>query len=216
LKTERKSRQEIQTELKRIRDEHGAHQTKLAQLFGGQKSPEEQETEAVKAAIAKMYPGLTKLTPEMLEKMEKMLGQTDALSSSANAIWDMRANQAREFMFSKVAAAMGVDKLSDRQQDRVIRGLVDYLDSDDAVRQRYEAGDNGPLDDYVKEFVEDWFEPAKRRGIQSEVDKLKKVPSGRERSIPGKDKKPLDFNKEKDVQDALVEAFKSQGGKFGR
>jgi hypothetical protein len=216
LTKERKSRQELEKQFKELRDQHAQREQHLAQVFGGQKSPQEQEAEAVRAAMTQLFPALGKLTPEMLDQLARIANNSNSLESSANAVWDMRASNARDFVFTKVAEAIGADKLSERQQDRLIDGLVHYLDSDEKARKQYEAGSNAPIEAYIKEFLEDWFEPARRRGLQTEVDRQRRVPSGRDRSIPGKDKKPIDFKDNKAVEDAMVEAFKSQGGKFGR
>ena len=233
LQTERKARQALEQQLKEFRESSAARDQRLTQAITGTPA-EDAETQELRAALAKAFPRLAHLAYEMSdEQFGKFLGladHADALEQTTNWQWERHSQTMIDSVHAEVQKALG-GELSDRQKKRIARAYADEAGAGNPLDgngnplnitqeqvkflQRHNAGDKTLVAEFVKQWLDDWYEPARRAVTATEVGRQKRVPSGRDRSIGTQQKKPLDFKDEKAVADAMVESFRSHGGVFG-
>ena len=70
--------------------------------------------------------------------------------------------------------------------------------------------------EFAKQWIEDWFEPARRRITASTLGQHRPVPSGKDRGLVTQGEKKIDVNDAKAVEDILVAGFRERGGAFTR
>jgi hypothetical protein len=87
--------------------------------------------------------------------------------------------------------------------------------ADPEFLRRHEEGDPTLVKEFAKQWIEDWFEPARRKVTANEVGRTRAVPGGRDRSVALNGGKKIDYTNPKAIEDAMVESFKSHGGTFG-
>jgi hypothetical protein len=114
---------------------------------------------------------------------------------------------------TQASKAMG-GTLTDRQKTRLERAYFNEAASNPQFLQRHEAGDPKLIEEFVKEFVEDFVEPGRRNALASEQERMRRVPSSRDRSIVGANGKTPDLSKPGEFEDAAVAAFRKHGGGF--
>lgn len=214
IQQERANRQRIQDELKAFRTQFEDRNTRLQHALSGE-NPQNAEEEEIRAAYFKLFPHHKGLTPEKLEKLERLLENADTYESSAAAMWNMRGKSARGELYKQIEAEYG-GQLSERQQNRLVSNLVSHLQSNPELHKRYEAGDDEVITEFAKEWIEDFVEPVKRKVQKAELDRQKRVPGGRSTGVAAAGKKPINFNDSKAVEDAMVEDLRSRGVEFGR
>lgn len=215
LQKERKSRQTFETQ---VRDTNAAleQERRRVQALAGvnPKSAEDADEEIVRAKLLKMFPVLNKLTDEQVDKVLGVASKAEHLESAALA-GDVRyGRQALKTVHDAVAKELG-GTLTERQQQRVAREFVAWVSGDEALATRYENEDSTLIPEFVKQFAEDFFEPIKRLSTKNEADRLRRVPSSRDRSVVGTGGKKIDTKDPKAFEDALVNSFREHGGAFG-
>lgn len=189
-------------------------ENKIKALAGvQQKAPEELEVEEVKAHFAKLYPGLAKLTDDQIERLLSVAESADRIEQTTNNYWQKHGRQMINDAGEAIADKLGGGNLNERQIRRVARDYIAFVEEKQAI-DRHEAGDQKLIEEFVKEFLEDWQEPI-RRSVTSRETGNRPVPSGRGRQLPPTGKKKVDHNNPKAVEDAMVASFLEHGGQFG-
>ena len=189
-------------------------QKQIAALAGvQQKAPEDLEVEEVKAHFAKLYPGLAKLTDAQIERLLSVAESADRIQETTNNYWQKHGRQMINNAGEAIADKLGGGDLNERQIRRVARDYIAFVEEKQAI-DRHEAGDPKLIEEFVKDFLDDWQEPI-RRSVTSREAINRPVPSGRGRNLPPAGKKKVDHNNPKAVEDAMVESFLSHGGQFG-
>lgn len=217
LQKERKQRQALE---QRLRDQETAleNERRRVQALAGVTPQSDSDAEAavVREQFAKLFPGLARLNNEqLLERLEGLLSQADVHEDTTKRYWADRARQMTSGVIERVSKELG-GELSERQISRIRSAYAAAAEADPEFLARHEAGDQKLIEEFAKEWIEDWFEPARRKVVTNEVGRLRPVPGGRDRSInaaAGAGKK-LDFKNEKDVEDAMVASFRQHGGTF--
>jgi len=187
--------------------------------------PDQLEANEVKAALAKVIPGLDKLSPEMIERLVKIAQNGDQIEETNRTIWKNHGLKMIRSAQDSVADALRAEKLSDRQKKQIGREYTmfiqenSYMDDNDqpaGAIMRHEAGDETLVEEFVKQFLEDWQESIRKSVVQQDSRQLRAVPSGKGRSVViGKPKQKVNYNDPKEFGDALVASFKDHGGSFG-
>lgn len=215
LQTERKNRQTLESQVATMRSELETA-TKRIHALAGVNPPSQQDADeqAIKDALIKRFPVLAKLTDENLDKILGVAEKADSIEESNVRQWTNHARQMLDGVIGGVAKEIG-GTLTDRQKANLQTAYLRRAETDKAFYARHEQGDKTLIDEFVKEFVEDWFEPARRRVTADEQSRRRRVPSARDRSTIGGEGKKIDFNNPKAVEDAMVESFRSHGGSFG-
>lgn len=195
---------------------------KIAALAGvAPHDPAAADVEATKAAFAQMFPSLAKLAQLDPQRLEQVLANSEVLSEDNREKWDAHRDKTFDEISSRVASAMGMDKLSDPARRKVtaaFKASVPDMESDPdgyaAWAKRYQRGDVTLLDEFVQEFVGDFITPAQRSGF---VRPRVAVPSGgASRPVAMNQNKQPEYAKMKSVKDMLTAAEEQADAYFGQ
>jgi hypothetical protein len=96
---------------------------------------------------------------------------------------------------------------------RINQAYVAEAEQNPEFLKRHDAGDPKLIEEFVKNYVEDFVEPVRRKVTASQAGRFRPVPEGRERSTPMAGGKAIDVKDDKAVMDMLVSSRK---GQFGR
>ena len=187
-----------------------------------------QEADEVRAAFKQMFPHLAKFDDKMVDRLIRISEQSEQFEQTQTHYWQQHVSRSLKSLSDSYAKEHGLEKLSERQQRRMAAAFSAELNADAAKAQRdgeesemvrrYESGDTALFEEFVKEWVEDFSEPARRQKTAAEVARVgARVPSGRGTQNVATNSKPkIDFTNEQATEDAMVEAFKAHGGSFRR
>lgn len=216
LQKERTARQAAERRAAQHETDLATERRRIQALVGANpKSTEDTEIDAIRARFAQVFPGLSKLSDVQIEKLLATAERGDSLEEATQHHWQTHGRQMLSSVVTDLSDAIGGD-LTERQQKQVKQAFARQAEEDPAFLARYESGDPTLVKEFVKQFVEDWFKPALRQVTAGALGQQRRVPNGNGRSVtPGATAKKIDFNKPKDVEDAMVEAFARHGGSFG-
>ena len=215
LQKERVARQRLEQQLQQHQNDLKAERLRVQALAGvTPKSDEDVELEAVKARVVQMFPALAKLDEKALERLLAVANNADSLEEATQHHWVSHGRQMVDALNEQVADELGVDKLNDRQRKQLGRAYLSMLEDDPESLKRHNAGDKALIQEFAKAYTEDWFESARKTVVTNEVSRRRPVPNGRDRSVQTSPAKKIDFKDEKAVSDAMVESYRSHGGKF--
>lgn len=215
LQKERKARQQFEAQVQQAQAEIAQERRRVQALAGvNPRSQEDTDLEEVRARLIKVFPALGKLTEEQVDKILGVADKAEALEEGTLQQMTRHGRTMLDSVLSGVKKALG-GELSERQIQKLERAYVAEAEASPEFLQRHNMGDQSLIEQFVKEYVEDWFEPARRRVTADEVARQRKVPSARDRSVVGQGGKKIDVNDPKAFGDALVESFRSHGGAFG-
>lgn len=185
--------------------------------------PEELQIGEVRDALGRVIPGIDKLSPEMIERLIKIAESGDQIEETNRTIWKNHGAKMIRSAQDAVADSLRVEKLTERQQKQIGREYTmfiqenSWMDENDRPQGailRHEAGDDALIEEFAKQFVEDWQEPIRKSVVTNEV--RRPVPSGRGRSvIIGKPKPKINYANDKEFGEAVVASYKDHGGTFG-
>jgi len=191
--------------------------------LGPQATQEQQQSEEVKNLILQMFPELKEL-PTLKEQNQQAREAADRVAVEH---WERHSVSMLNELESSVAKAIGVDKLSPKQvrqlrqaytaeaqqsvNDRFVNIGGQWVAKDgdfsNDFMSRHDRGDKTLIAEFAKEFVNEWFEPA-RRQVTSQVARrgARPVPNGA-RSGQVTTKTPeIDYNNPDAFKKALLEA----------
>ena len=214
LQAERKARQDYERRTAAYEAELAQERKRVAALAGvNGPDPNEAEDEAIRARLAKL--GVPQWTQEDIDAVREWRAQKDQFQETTNAMWRDKARIMTSAVESHIAKELGGTLTP--SQIKVIRGAyVQAAEEDPEFLSRHEQGDMTLAEEFAKRFIADWFEPARRKVQQQQVSQFRRVPSGKDRSVPGSTAPKVDVNDPKAVEDFLVSGFKDRGGLFGR
>ena len=217
IQKERKARQQAEQAIVTHRAELEAERRRVQALAGvTPRSPQDQEAEEVRARFAQLYPELAGLTKEDVEALRELRGRSTELQETTNHYWTAHARAVFGNLEKEVASELGGDKLTDRQSKALRRAYALECQENPEFLKRHESGDPELVKEFAKEWAEDWLKPAIRKQAANDVDRVRRVPSGRDRTVSTPAGKKIDYSDPKAVEDLLVAGFKERGGQFGR
>lgn len=217
LAKERKQRQEFEARVKQYETELAQERRRIAALAGvNTPSAQDQESEEIRQRFSQLYPHLGQLSPEDIQALREMRSEMESLREIRNRYWTDRADTMVGGIAEAVAKEMGAKTLSERQLQAIQLSYAIRAKSDPEFLARHEAGDKTLAAEFAKEWVEDWFEPVKRRATTQEANRFRPVPRGGDRSVVQTGEKPIDVNNNDEVMDRLVAGFRERGGEFRR
>lgn len=217
IQKERKARQQAEQAIATHRAELELERKRVQALSGvSPKSPHDQEAEEVRERFAQLYPELAGLTKEDIEALRELRGRSTELQETTRHYWTTHAQTIFTALEKEVASELGGDKLTDRQSKALRRAYALECQENPEFLKRHESGDPELVKEFAKEWAEDWLKPALRKQAANDVDRARRVPSGRDRTISTPAGKKIDYSDPKAVEDLLVAGFKERGGQFGR
>lgn len=216
LKKERKARQEFETRFKTLESSLESERKRVRALAGVDGNDEDKELAGYRDRIYSLVPHLKKLDEAKIDQLLELLQNADGIKQTANHVWQAHSRSMVNLAVKEVGEALGGD-LSDRQKGTLAREFFAVVQSDPELIERYEAGDETLAKEVAKILIDDWVTPARRNHTANEVNRFRKVPSGRDRNTPvnGGGGKKVNWSDPKAVEDAMVASFKEHGGEFG-
>lgn len=226
LNEESGKRTAIEKERDQARQELEAERRRVQALAGvTPKSPEDQNTEEIQQALLKMFPGLAAIKDLTPEQLQEVFEAAQSGQQASQQHWNRHATQMLTGLEREVSELIGAEKLTPTQvktlhrtyreearecwaaRERAQKTGEHYDASNDFIA-RHERGDETLLTDLAKQFLDDWFEPAKRQAITSTVRRQNRpVPRGeRTRQTVTKGAPEIDYNNEDAFKKALLAA----------
>lgn len=211
-------RQELERERARIR------------ALAGLETPsaEEAQRKEVKNLILEMFPELGEIST-LKEQNQTALSQAQ---QAQVAHWERHSTAMFNDLEREVADALGVEKLTDTQVKRLRAAYIQ--DAQDAVNARFvnvggqwllkegydfsndfmsrhEAGDKSLIKEFVKGYVGEWFEPARRQVTAQVTRRSRPVPGGGRSGQPITKTPEINYNDENAFKQALINARRGGG-----
>lgn len=217
VQKERAARKKLETQVTELVAKLDG-ESKRVRALAGVETPSEDEAEAeeIRQRLLQVMPGLGKiLDPKAMERLEKLLGMSDALERTTQHYWGRHGLNSLQSIEKKIGETFG--ELSDRQVKTIRAAYVTEAETNPEFARRHEEDPEALIEEFAKQWTEDWFESSKRRVTADEVERNRRVPGARDRNLmtPGSDK-PIDVTNDKAVGDMLVAGFRAKGGEFGR
>lgn len=219
LKKEREARQRFERDHSSATAELERERKRVLALSGIEpKSKEDEDIALVRERLEKIYPWMKNMTDEKLQALDSMNGTVEEMRNATTTQWKAHGQKMLTTLKGSLQKALGGGKLSDRQSARIQEAYVGAARSNPDFLSRHESGDPALIEEFVKEWVEDFVEPGRRSALQTETQSQRRprVPGGKDRSIVGANDKPIDVKDNKAVEDMLVQSFRAKGGQFGR
>jgi hypothetical protein len=179
----------------------------------------------VKALILEMFPELGEI-PKLKEQNQNAMSVAE---QAQVAHWERHSTSMISELETEVANALGVEKLTERQSKQLKRAYADEAqaavnarfesdgnggwvpraghDASNDFLARHERGDKALLKAFAKEYVSDWFEPA-RRQVTSQVTRRaqRPVPNGSRSGVVKSQTPEINYNNEADFKKAIIDA----------
>ena len=215
LKKERQARQALEARIVKAEANYEAERRRVQALAGvNPKSPEELDADETRGQLTRLVPWIGKLSDEKVDKLLSLLDNSDSAADFVDKGWLRHGKSMLSSLEKAVATELGGEgKLTDRQSDALTAAYIQAARNPDFL-DRHEQGDPTLVEEFAKAWVEDWIAPARRKVTADEVDRARRVPSGKDRSIPAGSTKKVDFKDSKSVEDAMVASWRSHGGTF--
>ncbi len=218
LQAERTKRQEWERKATEREVELASERRRVQALAGvNPLSPEEADAAKIRTRIKEIMGedfGTGGLTKEEVAELRELRSQAAELRASSEHHWQVHGQQMLSSVVSSIAKQLG-GELSERQTTRIQRAYVQEAESNPEFLKRHEQGDPKLIEEFVKDFMDDFIEPARRLVTKNENDRMRRVPGSRDRSVVGTSGKKVDLSTDKGFADALVDSYKGHGGAFG-
>ena len=214
LQKERKARQEYERKHAEYETQLAEERRKVAALTNSKlPTKEEADEQEVRDRFAQLYPHLSDLTKEDIDAIREFKASQAQMQQTVQHHWTTHSKQMLESVYKDVSAELG--DLTERQKRKIAALYVSEAEADQtgAFMRRHDSGDPTLVKEFVKNYLEDTAEPARRKQIASDVGRSRVVPQGGHRSVPSQDGKPIDTKDDKAVMDFIMESRK---GRFGR
>lgn len=216
LAKERKARQVAEAKAAERETAYATERRRVLALAGAEpRSEQDAADEAVRERFKQLYPKLGGLDDAKIDRLMQLADRADSLEAATENHWKSHARKMLDGAIAGMQKALGGD-LTDRQKAKLEKAYTQEAQSNPEFLARHEAGDAKLVEEFVKEFVEDFVEPGRRKALADEQNRMRRVPSSRDRSVVGTGGKKLDLNKDDDFAEAALAAYKQHGGEFGR
>lgn len=164
--------------------------------------PKAAEAEEIRTVLYGMFPQLKALEKLNVEQLEQVFEAAEAAQSTSRATWERHATGMLEDLESQAATALGSDKLTPTQQKHLRRAYREEAQAAADARQvdeqgratdptgndflsRHERGDKSLIKEFVKAFLDDWFEPARRSVTAASARRnMRPIPRGERTRLP--------------------------------
>lgn len=226
-----RARQTAEQERDRLKADLEERDRKIQALAGvTPKDAKTAEAEEIRAAILNLVPEIGLLKGLTQDQLGEILEAARSARNTSNASWERHAIGMFNDLYTEAATAMHADTLTEKQQGRLQtaywqeaqqalnvrqaqlqRGERETLETtgqDNDFIARHERGDKALVKEFVKDYLNDWYEPARRTVTAENARRnMRPVPRGeRTRLIPAQGEEKLDLNKDADFKKALTAA----------
>lgn len=216
LKRERQARQQYERDLAAAKAELEVERKRVQAALGVMpQSPQDAQDDEIRNRFKQLFPDLADLSKEDIAAIRELKKQQEALAQTADHYWGQQAARMIDSVQSAVEKEIG-GKLSDRQKTKLAQAYALAAENDPEFLDRHNRGDQTLVEQFAKEWAEDWFEPARRRVTQQETQRFRAVPAGNGRSIVTTPQQKIDVTDSKAVEDFLVKGFRERNGEFQR
>ena len=163
------------SELERARGMIAEQNRRIAALAGvAPVNPEAEEAQKIADAFYALpqFQHLRYITPQFLQAVGGLIQDGASVTAARDHVWNAHTDRFLDRLDDAFASELGVDTLTPGQQ-RKLRAAFGALIPDErsdpqghaAFAQRYEANDDTLIHDFVKEYVADMLEPARRQAM---------------------------------------------------
>lgn len=201
-------------------------------MLAGVETPDKESADAeeVKQALARL--GIKPSDPEREAKLERILANAEAMEATVKTQYENLATDQIHSLYDGVSDLIGIE-LTDRQKKSLGRAYRDeaeacmadrqaaaqngqYYDASNDFLTRHQRRDPKLIEEMAKNWVEDWFEPARRSMTNQTVTRqFRPTPrGGNGRAVIVNRQKP-DLSKPGAFEDALIAARTDEGSGFG-
>jgi len=203
---------------------------KIAALAGTQTpDPDSKKAEAIREAFFNL-PGMgimrkfSALTDEQVDRLLAVPDHAEAATQAELRQWQRHGNEQVAYIGDKIAEAMNMDELTPRQTTAMRTQFSAWIKSRATAEietegqsktiSRYEDGDAKLLDEFVKEYTDDFIAPARRTAAAHTSTRTRAVPSSQGRSQVTQTARPASFKSLDDRLDFAVTRAKEMGVNF--
>ncbi len=180
-----------------------------------------------------MFPQLKANDGLTADEMQEIKQAAAAARGASQATWERHAQGMLDTLGSEVSDSLGVEKLNPTQTARLQsayreeawaasqarqaalqrgeRESMQTTSQDNDFLARHERGDKTLITEFAKAFLDDWYEPARRRVASTTVQRNSRpVPRGeRTRTQIATGTPKIDYNDKDAFKKALIEARNS-------
>jgi hypothetical protein len=199
---------------------------KRVKALAGVETPSAQqaEEEQLREVLYRLVPGLKNLEAFDADQLQEVMDAAKTARSASSAQWERHAQGMLETVETDIAKGMGIDKLTPRQVQRIRSAYIEEAQAAAQARQRdeqdgrpvdpanfltrHERGDKTLIAEFVKNYLEDFYEPARRSVTARTVARTTRpVPRGeRGRQMTATTPAKVDLNDKQAFKDALIAA----------
>lgn len=146
--------------------------------------PDQAEAEKVANAFYSLpqFAHLRNVTPELLDRMSKLVHESTSLTEARDHIYNQQADRLLTSIDRAFAEEIGAESLTPGQQRKLRAAFAAWIpdrqtdpEGHAAFDKRYNAGDETLITEFLKEFATDVLEPARRQAT---------IPVAQRRPIP--------------------------------
>ena len=191
--------------------------------------PDSKKAEAIREAFFNL-PGMgimrkfSALTDEQVDRLLAVPDHAEAATQAELRQWQRHGNEQVAYIGDKIAEAMNMDELTPRQTTAMRTQFSAWIKSRATAEidtegqsktiSRYEDGDAKLLDEFVKEYTDDFIAPARRTAAAHTSTRTRAVPSSQGRSQVTQTARPAAFKSLDERLDFAVTRAKEMGVNF--
>lgn len=207
LNEESTKRTAAEKERDQFKSELEAERKRTRALAGVEEiDPKTKDADEIRAAIYELVPELGALKGLTADQLAEVLEAARVARTSAQSTWERHTTGMLENLNSEAIKGMNVEKLTPTQQTRLHRAYRDEvmtamqdrqtalqrgeretletLSTDTDLVARHERGDKTLIQEFVKAYLADWYEPA-RRSVSAQLERRNRpVPRGERQRVP--------------------------------
>ena len=211
VQKERKARQDFERKVADIESRLTERDRQIAALTNTRTPTKaEADDEAIRTRLAQLSPAAS-LTQEEIDDLRELRANRAEMVATNEATWVRHHRGMFEGVTKAVAAELG--DITPRQREGMLAMYIHNCEVNPEFHRRHDEGDPKLIDEFVKQWVDDYVEPVRRKQTANEVSRLRNVPNGKDRSLPMNGEKPIDYKDDKAVMDYIM---KNRQGRFAK
>lgn len=181
LQNERKARQAHEREVAALRAQLEDERRKIGALTGLTKpTPQEADRDEVIQRMKELFPGLGDL--DGITEIRSELEQQRVAAAKTHSLGMLNK------IYDGIKAEYGDLTPSLKKQVDRLYFAANYNDPD--IHARHNAGDPALVTEFVKEMLDTFVDPIKKKQAAADATRFRPVPGGRDRSTPVRGEKP--------------------------
>lgn len=207
-----------------------AEQRRTRALAGVEpQDPKAAEAESIRGVLQDMFPQLKALEGLTKDQLQEVMEAAQSARHTSQASWQRHTVGVLGDLDAEAATTLGVDKLTATQQARLRqayreealqasavrqqavkrgeRDVMETLSTDNDFIARHERADKTLIKEFVKAYLDDWYEPARRSVTAAQARRFRPLPKGeRTRQSLTQGAAKVDLNNEGEFKKALLAA----------